>query len=136
MSREKSYTSLAASAVLAILTLLVFFVLQHYGPESAVRRFHQAVLNDSARELALVTVQTPGDPDVQFLSQMVRDSVRTGANIRLGRVERERNRAVAEVGYVYPRGVRVIYWVVERKPAGWMVNGKATTDLFRRMMGI
>src|SRR5687767_10393182 len=47
-SRNHGWT---ASALLAVLTIAVFFVLQNYGPESAVRRFHDALLRRDGREL-------------------------------------------------------------------------------------
>jgi hypothetical protein len=137
MSRERRLAAPITAAILALVTLGIFFVLQHYGPESAVRRFHQGALNGNDRELALVTFQDLRDPNVVFLRRMVVDWVRTGGQVRIGRIERLNTRtAIAEVGYIYPRGIRVVHWAVERRPEGWVVNAEETVNRFRRFMGV
>lgn len=48
---------MAASGLLAAVTLTTFAVLRDYGPESAIRRFHEAIENGDARQLQAVSAQ-------------------------------------------------------------------------------
>ena len=126
----------ATAAVLSLITLTVFFVLQDYGPESTVRRFHQATVSRDDTELRRVTAQDLDYPSVSYLRQSVYNAVvRNRASVRLGNVAREPGRAVAEVDYLSPFGSATILWVVVETKAGWKIDADQTLSLLSNLSG-
>ena len=126
-----------AAATLAILVLAVFSVLQDYGPESAIRRFHDAVRRDDVRALAQVTEEDPRDARVQHLAQNVALLSKQGANYRILRMDREPRQVAAEVQYVLPDGRQGrTVWVVVKTRRTWRVEASETGRYFRRTLGL
>lgn len=118
-----------AAAALAVITLSVFYVLQDYGPESAIRRFHHAVQVGDANELARVTEQSLQDPSTSELARWVNQMSRLGAHYRLLRVDREPSKVYAALEYVLPNGETYpTVWIVDRTERGgtWRVDAQST----------
>ncbi|HRK20521.1 MAG TPA: hypothetical protein PLX06_01850 [Fimbriimonadaceae bacterium] len=126
-----SVSSLIAALGLGLLTFGVFFVLQDYGPESALRKFHRAAVNGNLREVSEVVAQDSNREFVEGLAGMVFRYARAGARYQLLHVKRENKRVVAEVAYVLP-GRPVAYpvlWVVEKERGGWKVDVNETVKI-------
>lgn len=137
MKRRGGFATQAvlASALLSLLTLGVFFLLQDYGPESAVRRFHQAALADNDRELQRVTDQSIRSSSVKQLREFVSGLLTSGAKIQIGRVERSPSQVLAEFRYYRRDGVYILIWYVKKTKSGWAVDAERTLTSFQHFMG-
>jgi hypothetical protein len=133
-----SISSLVSALVLAVLTGGVFWILQDYGPESALRKFHRAAVNRDLRELSQVVTQDSFRQNVELLAAMVEGYARNGARYQLREVNRQNRRVIAEVEYVFPnRGLSVpMFWVVVKDREGWKVSANDTEAVRRRMYGM
>lgn len=130
-------SSLVPAIALAVLTLAVFWVLQDYGPESAIRRFHDAVLSRDALALAQVTEDDLNDLPTQRLIQNVLLLGEKGATYRILGMQRETRRVAAEVQYNLPDGKsgRTI-WIVVKRNRVWKVEASETGQYFRKTLGL
>ena len=126
--------SLFAALLLAGLTAGVFWVLQDYGPESALRKFHRAAVNRNYRELTQLVAPNSYEDSLNRLYYMVDTFARSGAQYQLLYVKRENKRVVAEVAYAWPNRKLVVpvFWVVEKFPGGWKVNVNQTEAIRQR----
>lgn len=119
-----------AAALLASVTLGAFAVLQDYGPESAIRRFHHAVQVGDVNELERVTGQDLKDPIVGDLASWVSRMNRAGAQYHVLRVERQPTQVYAALEYTLPNGETYpTVWIVQREQrpeATWKVNARLT----------
>lgn len=124
-----SRSAILAATIVAIGIFGLFLRLQEYGPESALRKFHQAIQRGSWSDLQRVTVE-----DVR--SGLVRRAVqRAGALMAIGgnrsprilRTDRLPNQVRLVVAYASPgRQPTYLVWVVDRKGQTWKVNTEAT----------
>jgi hypothetical protein len=126
--------------LLAAITLAVFWILQDYGPESAIRRFHQAAITGDRDTLQGVSLHRIESPAVQELENDVRTLLRGGGAYRILRMDRGPRRVSAEVVYGRPGSPVVIpmIWFVD-KPEGhrsWRVNAPAIIAFRRQVFGI
>ena len=126
---------LAPAAALGALTLSTFFVLQDYGPESAIRRFHQAIAERDLQELAKVTEQEINTNAVAQLVWRVRSIDPTAQNYRLLRTDRSSREVRVEVGYRTPPGyVVVLPWIVQKTGSAWRVDAIETLGWMQRYL--
>lgn len=132
-------SSSLAALVVAAITLVVFFVLRDYGPESAIRRFHEAAVSQDWPTLQQVTVEPIDDVGVKRLAFGVIELERNGANYIISHMEREPNRVVADVHYTLSDGEQgTTVWVVVKTHRIWKVSSNETfqaRDYLRRMLG-
>lgn len=118
--------------LLAAVTLIVFFVLQNSGPESAVRQFHEAAINNSPRELQQVTLQSVNEnSDAYMMASIVQHDFMAGARVRIvgtrKTMDGSPNRRIVDVVYLFNnRVVRAVPWVVVRERHLWKVDVVAT----------
>lgn len=127
----------AAASVLATITLGVFYVLQDYGPESAIRRYHQAILKQDRLDLQRVSVQEIDSENSRLLAREVGGFLAIG-NYQLVRMERTPGEVRAGVVY-RPRGTQDVFpmiWIVEKKGGVWKVNVDKTLTILRDSLGI
>ena len=131
MFRHPLTRSLIPAAVLAVVVLSVFSKLQNYGPESAVRRFHEALLNRNEAEIEEVLYQPWSRADVDLIVSTIYPLLADGARIRLRDVERTPT-AVRVTVYYYPPGHMAgsYDWIAEKTPTGWKVDADSTTRLW------
>ena len=121
---------LGAAAALAGVTLGVFATFQNYGPESAVRRFHHAILTGDDKELAQV-VDAPNETSaVRDLRQYVTRALNGGSNYRI--VKSERSPTQVEMLALYA-GRPPIVWVVIKARDRWRVDPYLTLQGLRRL---
>ena len=126
-SGKAATASLIAALVLALLTGGVFWVLQDYGPESALRKFHRASINHEWRDLGEVVMSGSYRQNVEVLANMVETYARLGARYQLQQVRRQNGKVLARVEYVFPNGRRdPVFWVVDKAKDGWRVNVNET----------
>ncbi len=124
-----SVGSVLASGALALVVMLVFFVLQDYGPESAVRRFHEAIVRHDNETLKRVTKGSLETEVAQFELTAVEQVLKAGARYQLVRTDHRAGWVGAEVVYRSPNGqTGTIYWVVVKDGPTWKVDPEATRD--------
>lgn len=119
--------ALLPAVTLAALVLFVFATLQNYGPESAVRRFHEAVLTRNVEELNEVVYVPFQRQDLDALVLSLQKLFAAGARIRLRDVERSPYMVHVSVLYHTPSGASGSgIWVARKTPAGWKVDVGST----------
>lgn len=113
--------------------MAVFAVSANQGPASAVRRFHQSVIDRdlSATKLDLV----PSNPQAEqaFISE-VAQLLRVSQSVELGRVQARGRTALVDVVYRdrFGQALPVRYVMVKRQ-LRWQVDPIQTLDLRRAM---
>jgi len=128
----KPESPILPAVLLAVVTLVVFFVLQHSGPESAVRQFHEAAISNSPRALQQVTLQPLEDnSDAYMMASIVQHDYLAGARIRIvgtrKTMDKSPNRRIVDVVYLFNnRVVRAVPWIVVRERHLWKVDVVAT----------
>jgi hypothetical protein len=131
MTKARVPTAVAA-AVLATLTLTVFYVLQDYGPQSAVRRFYAAVATDNNAALQQVVDVRYDDPDVFYIKKFVLIFVAKGIQPQLARIDRQGDTVRVAVVYHLPnRETIAIVWIVDKKRHLWTINAALTAKALR-----
>jgi len=145
MARWGTY---ATAAVLAVVVLSVFGALRDYGPDSALRRFHQAAVSGDNKTLSRVSKQPIESDAVQYLRERLRRLDSAGARIRMGAVHSETRidrvgtetvkvpSVVTEVRYYVPGHVESIYWVLDHDASGWLVNAYETAMFPAKRLGV
>lgn len=123
--------------ILSALVLGVFWALRDFGPESALRRFHMASVNNDQGMLEDVTDFEPNPQYAQALRSRVQDFARAGGRYELRRMDRSRTRVIAEVVYRFPFTGQQIpsLWVVEKERGKWRVSPYETIRLMERAFG-
>jgi hypothetical protein len=120
--------SVVAAATLSVLTLAVFFTLRNYGPQSAVRRFHQAVASNNPTEMSRYAEESPSNPELLELGVFVYRNMMNGQP-RLIAVQPGNNRAKVLVVYQNRySGTQPVVFIVDQdaKTHAWRVNCSAT----------
>ncbi len=122
---------LGAATALAAATLGVFATFQNYGPESAVRRFHHAVANGDARELAQVVEGSANTSAVRDLSRFVTEAlVASGASYGIVTSERTPTQVAMLARYSnHPP----IVWVVMKARDRWRIDPYLTLQGLRKL---
>ena len=128
--RLRRVPGLGAAATLAVATLGVFATFQNYGPESAVRRFHHAIVTRNDAELAQVVDTSPETSAVRDLRSYVTRSLNGGASYRI--VKSERSPTQVEMLALYA-GRPPIVWVVVKARDRWRVDPYLTLQGMRRL---
>jgi hypothetical protein len=115
---------------------VIFFPLRNYGPQSAVRRFHQAVASNDLRQIAQFAEESTNDPALAELSVFVYANLRY-AQPRLIAVQPEANRAKVLIQYQNWRGASqpVVFFVDQTTAGRWKVNSTATVTALKDFPG-
>lgn len=128
---------IVAAVLLSVLTLTVFYRLQDYGPESALRKFHVASVNGDWRTLSQVTIANVPEDVLVDLQKSVSEIARAGGRYEMRQIVRTREKAQALVVYSLPfRGQEVPHiWVVTKESGRWKVNpGETARQAWRRSL--
>ncbi len=120
------------AGLLASLTVRVFFELQDYGPESAIRRFLEAIKKNNPAELDDVITEKAihGDDEKEMIAR-IGIWQQKGVTMQVGRMERNINEVRAVVIFSFPN--ETIFgpvWVVERRGKDWLVDANKTAINF------
>ena len=120
-----------AAGLLASLTIRVFFELQDYGPESAIRRFSESISHDNLSELEAVTVTKELSSKEKAMVARLANWHHLGVSMQVGRIERTGTESRAAVVFSYPSGNSWgTVWVVQRSGKEWRVNVNKTATIF------
>jgi len=128
------------AAILAIVTLSAFYRLQDSGPESAIRRFNQAIKDHDKAELKRVSIGVipePGvpsaNPPVVALVNSLAAWYRQGAEMKIEAMDRSPDEVRAAALFTIPSNPgggtetsRAFIWVVVRQGSYWYVDGNQT----------
>lgn len=135
-SRQLISPKLAAygsALLLSALTLAVFAYSKDQGPESAVRRYHQAIVEGDL--MSLQQTETAGGRYSRELAPYVSQVMAQSQRASLGRVRQ--NGRLAYVDVIYPlasgRGMVAIRFVVEKPKLRWQVSSDETVKMLSRM---
>lgn len=128
--------SILAALLLTIFTVSVFAALHDYGPETAIRRFHDAATRRDFDKLAQLVQQPSPDQDLETLANSVYTLAKRGYSYEIGRVMRTPRRVIAQVIYRGPNNTNSLAqtWVVEKRQRTWEINTQATLDPNRIML--
>lgn len=135
-ARSPVPSSIIASLFLSVLTLSVFALSRDRGPESTVRRFHQALFEGDP--IALLRTMVDGDKESgRYLRREVGRALARGVQIQLGRVTTEGRLAYVDVIYVTPgnQTVGAYRFVVKQVDSRWLIDAGATIRLQVQMYG-
>lgn len=132
-AKRAKLSAILAALVLAALTFGTFFVLKGYGPESALRKFHQASVNQDFNEALSLSIGSNPNEVALLVRDVYQKAVR-GAQFHIqGSTPMASGRGVVvTVAYAYPGiGTSFMLWVVERDPErnDWRVNAAKTVAL-------
>ena len=123
------------AAVLAGLVLYVFASLQYYGPESAVRRFHEAILRGDGSEFEEVTLRPTSfqqDTEMVLMQRSISSVLNLGYRVRLQELQREPGKVTVTVYYYTPDGMPAANrpYVAVKTSTGWKVDVHQTWGLW------
>jgi hypothetical protein len=125
-----------ASVLLALLTISVFYVLQDYGPESAIRKYNEAVLNGDVFAIDQISAQSSDTDDGQWLKAQVQFFLSKGGRLRLDRLVRQPTADIAQVEYVFREPPAIgFFFVVTKDNHVWRVNPQATHAVIDQVTG-
>ncbi len=145
MTRWGAYIT---AGTLAAVVVTVFAALRDYGPDSALRRFHQAATGGDDGALQRVSKQRLDEDAMRYLRERLRRLDQAGARIAMGVVHAETRidtidgqivkvpSVVTEVRYYVPGRVESIYWVIDHEPSGWLVNAYETAMFPAKRLGV
>jgi hypothetical protein len=130
MSSSPFLKAIIPAGVLAALVLFVFATLQNYGPESAVRRFHEAVLERNQTEVDDVILHPANAGEVSKIEKVIWDALSQGAHIRLHDLSRTPTKVTVTV--IYHAGDQSGYqvWATQKTSNGWKVDIHRTWQLW------
>ena len=129
--------SLLSAIGLAALTLATFASLQEYGPESAIRKFHRAVLNEDSEGLREVVVRGTPQWEMNELARRVLDAAYTGLQFQIVSMRRLPDSSViAVVAYFFPNRdmARIQPWVAKKEYGRWRVDAVETVMFIPKTM--
>ncbi|QYK52954.1 MAG: hypothetical protein KF824_11925 [Fimbriimonadaceae bacterium] len=130
---EKRWTTYGAAFALSLLTLAVFAYSKDTGPESAVKRYQQAIAEgdmDGAAHYEFSQGRYSG-----VLAAQIRDILRYSRRIQLGGVKKNGREAFVDVVYELPQpgNMMAIRFVVKKPDLKWKVDAEQTVRLLTRM---
>ncbi len=125
-----------AAGLMTVLTLSVFGAAQNQGPESAVKRYHEAVRAGNLNAVSEVTSENPRAGQPAGLHLLVRRLLDSGAQVRFGGTRKNYPEALVEVAYVLPNGEVWAWPYVTRLQAGrWRIDSIETIRMASSPMG-
>jgi hypothetical protein len=131
--RRRFRGSVAVATALGGLVLAVFAVSANQGPASAVRRFHQSVIDRDLPATKLDLVPSNPQSEQAFINE-VAQLLRASQSVELGRVQARGRTALVDVVYRdrFGQALPVRYVMVKRQ-LRWQVDPMQTLDLRRAM---
>lgn len=122
-----------SAALLSLLTLAVFAYSKDQGPESTVRRYHQAVANGDRTEAK--GLETGSGAYTDQMAGYVRILLANSESVSLGRVRADGRKATVDVIYRLSkgRGIVAIRYVVAKPGLKWKLDLDSTVKLINRM---
>ena len=132
-TKKRALPGRLAAGVLAALTLGAFYILQDYGPVSAVRRFHTALARKDLAAIQQVVEEPVKDESVQYLFSELAPKLQEGVQPQLARTDRQGDQDDVVVVYNLPEGSALaIVWIVDRRGSLWKINARLTAEALYR----
>lgn len=130
--------SIGTSIGLVVLTLGVFGFSQNIGPESCVRRFHDAVRRRAWGEVQSELLQDLQSYGPIALTEGVADLMTRGLQPRVRRTIRDAEGVTVVVSYVDSDGVsrQDLNYMLVATRGGWRIDADMTLIRFRRSLGV
>lgn len=136
LSDSGRVSRILACVLLTALTLTVFGRLQYYGPESTLRRFHDAAVHGDVATINATTEEGADSKVVQELAERIQTFAERGAQVQPLELVRSPVDAKCEVVYADPvSGVVHIVWVLELQDRTWKINAQKTKYYWLQGMG-
>ncbi len=127
MLRSGRAIPMVTASALALLTLAVFWFLRESGPESAVRKFHIAVVNGDTAVLEDLLAAGSSRYATSYLVAVVANYARAGAQFRIHGTARGTEATFVEVDYVVPRRTPVpVLWATMKQGGRWRIHPDLT----------
>jgi hypothetical protein len=138
MKLSRSIQAFIPAVVLTALVLFVFSTLQNYGPESAVRRFHEGILRRDMREINEVTMPANShqeEGEVNAMARLIYGRLNQSRRIRLQDMQRSPKAIIVTVLYYTPDGAPLgnAPYVAVKTQLGWRVDVHRTWQLWNSM---
>ncbi len=136
--RTTTRRAILASALLAVLTVFVFSTLRNYGPDTAVRRYHQALLEQDLNEVQRYTVGSVQSSSSRALINEVLPILIQGGSFQIGRRTAQKDPRIVFTEVMYTRRDRQkigMVFVAERTELGWKVNADKTLYVLVKALG-
>ena len=138
MKLSQSIQAFIPAAFLAALVLFVFSTLQNYGPESAVRRFHEGILRMDRAEIDEVTVAAHSEAEAEekaHVEGLIYDILNENRNVRLRDLQRSPKQVDVTVLYFSGNGTALgnAPYVTVKEVTGWKVDVHKTLVLWNKM---
>ena len=134
---QENKRSIAVALALSVLTLATFAAAAGRGPESAVKKFHEAIKENDAADLARVLAQPEDNADSVQLAGLVSQLLSVDPHVELGKVQSAGQTASIDVIYNRGRyGRQAVRFVIVQKSSHWVIDAQKTLDLYRRPFGL
>jgi hypothetical protein len=120
------------SILLSGLVLGVFWVARGFGPESALRAFHIAAVNNDREGMREACVENASEQALGVFAQRIGDIARAGGQYKVRGVhQRKEDLVIAEVNYSGPFSQRAVptLFIVRKVRSNWLVDPDATLQL-------
>jgi hypothetical protein len=115
--------SIWPAVILSAICLVTFAALRDYGPESALRRFHEAVRDGDDAAITLAVGLDVSQAKLEFARAQVWNLIQQGARYRILKMDRTPTRVGAEVVYTLPNGYSInFYWIMKKERRVWRVD--------------
>ena len=122
--------------LLSLVTLFVFGTLRNYGPDSTVRKFHEAAIADDSQAAANLATPNFDSASTQELWSFLKGLMANGSTeYEIAQNQRQANKSAIVVRYRSPYGdQRSLIWVVIRQQGRWVIDTKETTLAARYLL--
>ena len=136
MGRKRLASAIVTSLILVALTLFVFANLRDYGPESTIRRFHEAAIAGDRAAINATTIEGYKNPFVANLVQGIRQLAEQGGQMRI--VGQNYKVSDMQVGVTYSmrNGASTTFnYYLTRSNREWRIDARKTKNAIYESLG-
>ncbi len=134
MKEKSNIAGYVSAAVLAGITLVLFGRLQDVGPQSALRKLHQAFAENDAQLANSVVAEGIDSPYMKNMLPFLIPLLKNSNGYELVDAKRPRAFFVMAVEYRTRSGNVPFLWFLQDKGGVWKVNAQATDEAFERAL--
>lgn len=133
-SFKKNWPTLLTAFILSVVTLGVFASSKDQGPESTVRRYHEAILKQSEEEMKKL-IEMPDSQGTNELNINIQELLNRSRTVELGRTYTRGRESHVDVYYhlASSNTVVAVRYVVVKTRHRWKVDSNQTLSLRKRM---
>lgn len=134
---DQTRQAILAAVALAVLTLGTFFQFRDFGPQSTIRRWHEAVAVKDLDTINNLTVGGWANPNTQGLANLIFNFLRAGAKYDIVAIRKPQSKVVVAVEYRFGNGMsRPLVWYLQKEDDTWKVNAEDTATSLSRQLGL